>query len=166
MKKQLIYFWFILSALFFTSYALAGGTYYKVVSLDAVKNCASTSGRKGAKNFEARAIKLTLPAGGYTFECADGAYSKWPDRATAKSQNREPWLCFAQVSADNTIAIIGRDWGYPDPETAIEENRERYAEIHLSKQTTVYIWIEDSWQGVDYCDDNRGFFTVGIRKLR
>ena len=166
MKKQAILFGIFWSVFFCTSYALAEDAYYKVVSLDAVKNCTSTSGRKGAKNFESHAVKLKLPAGDYTFECAAGAYSKWPDRATAKSQNREPWLCFAQISAENIIAIIGRDWGYPDPLTAIEENKERYAELHLPKQTTVYLWIEDSWQGVDYCDDNRGSFTIGIRKLK
>lgn len=164
MKKIVMLLLSLLTIPLCNVYAAAEEPYFQIVTIDAVNNCASTSGRKGAKNFEDRAIKLNLPAGEYSFECIDGGISKWADDETAYSQRREPWLCFAKLSADGYVAIIGRDWGYPDKKTAIEKNKERQAELNITKQTLVYLWIEDTWQGVDYCDDNRGTLTIGIKK--
>ncbi len=148
------------------SYLKAEESYFKTVTIDAVKNCTSTSGKKGAKNFEARVKKLELTPGEYHFECISGGISKWPDKATAHSQNREPWLCFAKISVDGEVNTIGRDWGYTDKETAIEANKENIVELNITKQTLVYLWIEDTWDGVDYCNDNRGTLTIGIRKIK
>ena len=156
----------ILLAVFSGNAIGAEEVYYKTIKLDGVENCAAASGKKGAKKLESRAVKVELPPGQYSFECISGAISKWPDEATAHSQNREPWLCFAQVSAKGVVATIGRDWGYKTPEIAIDKNRDNNAEINLDETTTVYVWIEDAWKGVDYCDDNRGILNIGIKKLK
>jgi len=162
------YLWFIVLvfAVFCGNAIGAEETYYKTIKLDGVENCVAASGKNGTKKLESRAVKVELPPGQYSFECISGGISKWPDEATAHSQKREPWLCFGQVSAKGVIAIIGRDWGYKTPEIAIEKNRDNQAEINLDEKTTVYVWIEDAWKGVDYCDDNRGVLNIGIKKQK
>lgn len=171
MKLAQITIFALISIFFYIPNVSAEGPYIKEVILDGVKNCTSTTGNKPSKKFESRAVKVELQEGEYIFEFISGAISKWPDTATAHSQKREPWLCFAQVAAMTKTGIgkatiMGRDWGYPDKEKALEENKERTAELTLNEPTTVYLWIEDTWQGVDYCDDNRGSLKIGIKKIK
>lgn len=166
MKRTILFLGVLLSIFLCNSHVSAGKMYYKTINLDAIENCTSTTGETGDADFEYRAVKIVLPAGKYVFEFVSGAISKWPDAATAHSQNREPWLCFAQIAADGVTTIVGRDWGYVDKKTALEKNKKRRGKLNLSKSTTVYVWIEDTWQGVDYCDDNRGTLEIGIIKIQ
>lgn len=112
------------------------------------------------------ASKIVLTKGNYKLFPTGGAISNWASDWKAFKKRNDPWYWFVLISAGGTPYSLGSEDFYKSPEAAFGAQRHKNLFIEIKSTTTIHFWVEDMYKNKNYCDDNRGELTIGIKKLK
>lgn len=161
--KKIILFAVCFSWLFCTIDTFAKQEYFRTVKISGRKNCAIFSSKKWQK----KSAKIDLPPGRYVFKPIGGAISPWPkDKIAMECCGEKPWMWYLLIDIDGKKYVMGRLVKFDSPQEAFVENEDDEIAIELIEQKTIKIGTEDLSEGKDYCNDNRGYQTIGIIKIK
>ncbi|KAF0216917.1 MAG: hypothetical protein FD174_3472 [Geobacteraceae bacterium] len=130
-----------------------------LIEIDGRKNCCLES------NHNKCSKDITLSAGKYIITPHKGAISRWGNDKTANKQGEHPWEFFVNVEAGNEIYGLGSLVRYGKADEAFEKQKTQKIDLDLNVNSVVRFWVEDEWEGRDYCRDNRGIEEVKIEKV-
>ena len=150
---------FLIIFLLLSDVTTSAGQVYKV-EVDGKKNCC------GGYDHSYCSIEINLSQGKYIFSPVAGAISRWRDNRTAYGQGEQPWEWFLNIDVNGDYYGLGSQIRYPTKEQAFQEQQHERLVIEIKEATSVKIWVEDFWQGKNYCKDNRGKMIVKIEKLK
>lgn len=156
MRLKLFFVFFL--SVFFGAVSIG---WAQTVAVDAKYNCCDRDSYKYC------AVKIDLSPGRYIFKPAGGALSRWGDDNTAYTQNQRPWEWQVYIN-DGTRE---RPWSLGEWITcetqaeAFERQKNKRVNITLNQSSTIYLWVQDVYNGKDYCSDNRGKLIVEIIKI-
>ena len=131
----------------------------ELVEIDGRKNCCIES------NHNKCSKDIMLKAGNYILLPEKGAISRWRDDKTANKQEERPWEFYVNIEIGGNMYSLGSLVRYGKAEEAFNMQKNKKVELQIKDNTKVSFWIEDEWEGKDYCEDNRGFEVIKVEKI-
>ena len=130
-----------------------------LIEVDGKRNCCMHN------DFKKCSVELQLKPGKYVATPVKGAISRWRDNGTAKRQGERPWEWYVNIEVAGDFHGLGSQVRYDKEEDALVSQREEKVIFEIKKMTFVRLWVEDEWEGRNYCSDNRGKLLMRIDKV-
>ena len=150
-------FIFVMYLLFYSGAAYSEENY--IVRVDGRANCCNDRNHSCS-------VQVVLDPGRYVFWPSGGAISRWGDDKTAAGQGEKgAWEWFVYIEVGDNLYSLGNQLRRISPQDALSKVQTKEKMITITEQTQIKLWVEDSWEGNDYCEDNRGEMEVGITQF-